>query len=107
MAGRGDGGCHIVRPALQGDHGRAGLPRDDGCHAIRRWQAGRRTGSGGSIPLCDVLAATFLRAEVTLIGVEEPLASIHAPNESVDPGEIADLALTEAVFLRRYAAAGR
>jgi acetylornithine deacetylase/succinyl-diaminopimelate desuccinylase-like protein len=40
-----------------------------------------------------------------LIGVEEPLASIHAPNESVSPKEIADMALVEALFLQRYPAA--
>jgi acetylornithine deacetylase/succinyl-diaminopimelate desuccinylase-like protein len=64
-------------------------------------------GQGGSIPLCSVLTATYPRAEITLIGVEEPLASIHAPNESVDPKEIADMALTEALFLQEYAAARR
>ena len=37
------------------------------------------------------------------MGVEEPLALIHAPNESVDPDEIAAMALTEALFLQRYA----
>jgi hypothetical protein len=34
--------------------------------------------------------------------VEEPLALIHAPNESVDPSEIELLALSEALFLRNY-----
>src|SRR5918997_5649559 len=53
-------------------------------------------GQGGSIPLCGVFAATYPRAEITLVGVEEPLTAIHAPNESVDPNEIADLALAEA-----------
>ena len=38
------------------------------------------------------------------MGVEEPLALIHAPNESVDPGEIARLAVGEAFFLQGYAA---
>jgi cysteinylglycine-S-conjugate dipeptidase len=62
-------------------------------------------GQGGSIPLCNVLAATYPNAELILMGVEEPLALIHAPNESVDPAEIAAMALTEALFLQRYAAA--
>ena len=62
-------------------------------------------GQGGSIPLCNVLAGTYPDAELILMGVEEPLALIHAPNESVDPGEIAAMALTEALFLQRYAAA--
>ena len=61
-------------------------------------------GNGGSIPLCNVLADTCPGAELILMGVEEPLALIHAPNESVDPAEIAAMALTEALFLQRYAA---
>lgn len=62
-------------------------------------------GQGGSIPLCNVLTDTYPDAEIILMGVEEPLALIHAPNESVDPREISDMALTEALFLQRYAAA--
>jgi acetylornithine deacetylase/succinyl-diaminopimelate desuccinylase-like protein len=55
-------------------------------------------------PWCT-FAATYPAAEIMLIGVEEPLASIHAPNESVSPKEIADMALTEALFLQIYSAA--
>ena len=61
-------------------------------------------GDGGSIPLCTVFADTYPDAELILMGVEEPLALIHSPNESVDPTEIAAMALTEALFLQRYAA---
>ena len=39
-----------------------------------------------------------------LIGVEEPLCLIHAPNESVDPSEIRNMALVEALFLQRLGA---
>ena len=60
-------------------------------------------GQGGSIPLCNVFADTYPDAEIILMGVEEPLALIHAPNESVHPREIADLALAEALFLQRLA----
>jgi len=60
-------------------------------------------GQGGSIPLCNVLAETYPHAELILMGVEEPLALIHAPNESVDPAEIQAMALTVALFLQRYA----
>ena len=60
-------------------------------------------GQGGSIPLCNVFADTYPEAELILMGVEEPMALIHAPNESVDPGEIEAMALTEALFLQRYA----
>ena len=59
-------------------------------------------GQGGSIPLCNVLADTYPEAEIILIGVEEPLCLIHAPDESVDPTEIASMALAEALFLRHY-----
>ena len=61
-------------------------------------------GQGGSIPLCNVLEETYPDAELILMGVEEPQALIHAPNESVDPREIEAMALTEALFLERYAA---
>ncbi len=63
-------------------------------------------GQGGSIPLCNVFEETYPDAELILIGVEEPLALIHAPNESVDPTEIASMALAEALFLERYARKG-
>ncbi|MET8506258.1 dipeptidase [Streptomyces sp. NPDC004787] len=63
-----------------------------------------QSGQGGSIPLCNVLAAQFPEAEIALIGVEEPGCLIHAPNESVDPSEIEHMALAEALFLRSYAA---
>jgi len=59
-------------------------------------------GQGGSIPLCNVFAETYPDAELILMGVEEPMALIHAPNESVDPHEIAAMALTEARFLQDY-----
>ncbi|MFC7481180.1 hypothetical protein ACFQX7_15655 [Luedemannella flava] len=60
-------------------------------------------GQGGSIPLCNVFAETYPDAEIVLMGVEEPRTLMHAPNESVDPSEIAHMALAEALFLRRYA----
>ncbi|MFE6871918.1 dipeptidase [Kitasatospora sp. NPDC057692] len=60
-------------------------------------------GQGGSIPLCTVLATAFPEAEIILMGVEEPRCLIHAPNESVDPGEIEHMAHVEALFLRHYA----
>lgn len=59
-------------------------------------------GQGGSIPLCNVFADTYPGAEIILLGVEEPLALIHAPNESVDPSEIEKLAIAEAIFLRSF-----
>ncbi len=60
-------------------------------------------GQGGSIPLCNVFAETYPDAEIMLLGVEEPLCLIHAPNESVDPTEIENMAVVEATFLKEYA----
>jgi acetylornithine deacetylase/succinyl-diaminopimelate desuccinylase-like protein len=61
-------------------------------------------GQGGSIPLCNVFAETYPDAELIMMGVEEPAALIHAPNESVAPSEIQSMALAEALFLQRYPA---
>jgi cysteinylglycine-S-conjugate dipeptidase len=63
----------------------------------------RTAGHGGSIPLCTLLQAAMPRAEILLYGVEEPRCLIHAPNESVDPGEIERMALAEALLLRELA----
>jgi acetylornithine deacetylase/succinyl-diaminopimelate desuccinylase-like protein len=60
-------------------------------------------GQGGSIPLCTVFQKTFPDAEIMLLGVEEPLCLIHAPNESVAASEIEHMALVEALFLQKYA----
>jgi cysteinylglycine-S-conjugate dipeptidase len=60
-------------------------------------------GQGGSIPLCNTLAALYPEAEILLIGLSEPEAQIHAVNESVSPEELQRLSVTEALFLRNYA----
>ncbi|MER6961421.1 dipeptidase [Streptomyces sp. NPDC000618] len=61
-------------------------------------------GQGGSIPLCNTLAALYPRAEILLIGLSEPEAQIHAVDESVSPQELERLSVAEALFLRNYAA---
>jgi acetylornithine deacetylase/succinyl-diaminopimelate desuccinylase-like protein len=75
-------------------------------HALEAAFGGPTTteGQGGSIPLCNVLHATFPDAEIMLLGVEEPRCLIHAPNESVDPKEIERMAVAEALFLAGYSA---
>lgn len=62
------------------------------------------SGMGGSIPLCNTLAGLYPDAEILLIGLSEPEAQIHAVNESVSPEELERLSVTEALFLRNYAA---
>lgn len=60
-------------------------------------------GQGGSIPLCNLLQQLYPQSEIMLIGIEEPLCQIHAPDESVNPFEIEKIALALALFLRHYA----
>ncbi|KOX19501.1 MULTISPECIES: dipeptidase [unclassified Streptomyces] len=60
-------------------------------------------GLGGSIPLCSTLASLYPEAEILLIGLSEPEAQIHAPNESVSPEELERLSVAEAHFLVNYA----
>ncbi|WP_418955649.1 dipeptidase [Streptomyces tritici] len=61
------------------------------------------SGMGGSIPLCNTLAALYPEAEILLIGLSEPEAQIHAVNESVSPQELERLSIAEAHFLLNYA----
>ena len=60
-------------------------------------------GQGGSIPLCNTLASLYPLAEILLIGLSEPEARIHAPNESVSPEELRRLSIAVARFLVNYA----
>lgn len=98
--------CAIERVAV-GDPfvGSLSGPGYEAMHEAMREAYGREQtteGQGGSIPLCNVFAETFPDAEIMLMGVEEPRCLIHAPNESVDPSEIENLALSEALFLQKY-----
>lgn len=66
-----------------------------------------RAGSGGSIPLLQTLARVNPEAEFILWGAEDMAgARIHSSDESVDPTEIERMILAQALFLRRFAAAG-
>jgi acetylornithine deacetylase/succinyl-diaminopimelate desuccinylase-like protein len=64
-------------------------------------------GMGGSIPLCNTLAALYPQAEILLIGLSDPEAQIHAVNESVSPEELERMSVAEALFLVNYAASRR
>ncbi len=59
-------------------------------------------GQGGAIPLCNALQTAHPDAEILLIGVEEPASRIHAPDESVDPGELERTAIGVAGFLATF-----
>lgn len=91
----------LGNPFVAAEHG----PARDALAAAMATAYGREVtteGQGGSIPLCNVFADTYPKAEIMLIGVEEPKCLIHAPNESVDPSEIEHMALAEALFLTSY-----
>jgi cysteinylglycine-S-conjugate dipeptidase len=45
-------------------------------------------GLGGSIACLSPLARAMPKADFVLTGVEDPAANIHAPNESVELGEL-------------------
>lgn len=65
---------------------------------------GRPTGTngqGGAIPLTAALAQAHPQAAIVMLGLSEPASRMHAPDESVHPGEIEHIALGTALFMRR------
>ena len=61
-------------------------------------------GGGGSIPLVGRLREAYPDAAFVLWGAQDlDLARIHAANESVDLGEVAAIALAEALLLAELA----
>jgi acetylornithine deacetylase/succinyl-diaminopimelate desuccinylase-like protein len=62
-----------------------------------------QAGSGGSIPLLGTLAGAAPDAEFILWGAEDmALSRIHGGNESVDPKEIADLIVAQALLMQDF-----
>jgi acetylornithine deacetylase/succinyl-diaminopimelate desuccinylase-like protein len=98
-------GAHVEIRAVSLGQGFAARTDGRAYAAMRRAMRGAfgrdavTTGQGGSIPLATALAELVPAAEIMLLGVEEPASRIHAPNESVDPGELRRTALTQALFL--------
>jgi len=61
-------------------------------------------GSGGSIPLLRTLQTAAPRAEFLLWGPEDVAGSrIHSSDESVEPSEIEDMVVTQALLLQHLA----
>ncbi len=60
-------------------------------------------GAGGSIPLIDSLREAVPDAEILLFGAQDPMARIHAPNESVDLAELQRAIVAEAAFIEIFA----
>ena len=59
-------------------------------------------GAGGSIPLIDSLRSAVPDAEILLFGAQDPMARIHAPNESVDLAELERAVLAQVLFLEEF-----
>lgn len=60
-------------------------------------------GMGGAVPFVANLLEAFPDLEVLGVGAQDPLARIHAPNESIHLKELRDSIVAEAVFLAEYA----
>ena len=56
-------------------------------------------GEGGSIPLVAAFLEALPGAEMILWGAMEPRCKIHAPDESVDLGELERCVLAETLFI--------
>ena len=92
-----------------GRDGRRGLPRPDRRPGLRGGdrsdgrrlrQRGRALRRGRLDPTGGrVRRAPIPDAEMILWGAEEPMCKIHAPNESVDLGELERCTLAEALFI--------
>jgi acetylornithine deacetylase/succinyl-diaminopimelate desuccinylase-like protein len=63
-------------------------------------------GAGGAVPFVANLIAAFPDLEVLGVGAQDPLARIHAPNESIHLQELEDSIVAEAVFLAEFASRG-
>ena len=60
-------------------------------------------GSGGSIPLVPMLAETFPGIAILMWGASDERSNVHSVNESVDLGELEQMAVAEALFIRKLA----
>ncbi len=85
--------------------------------AIEAWRSGLEAawgvpavekGEGGTIPFLASFARVFPDAPLLLAGIGDPGSAIHAPNESLDLGELEKAIVAEAAALRILGAgAGR
>lgn len=86
-----------------------GFRQESGHAAIDAWRQGLETawgvppvemGEGGTIPFLASFGKVFADAPLLLSGIGDPTSANHAPNESVDLGELERAIVAEAVALR-------
>lgn len=63
-------------------------------------------GAGGSIPFIATFQELFPDAPILVVGAADPGSAFHAPNESVDVGDLERAALSEAIAFRMLAERG-
>lgn len=59
-------------------------------------------GAGGAVPFVANLIESLPQLEVLGVGAQDPLARIHAPNESIHLQELRDSIVAEALFLTEF-----
>lgn len=64
---------------------------------------GVEVGAGSSIPFIATFRQFFPDAPILVTGVDDPTAAIHAPNESVDLGDLERATLSQAIAFRLLA----
>lgn len=82
-----------------------GGPGYDAFSAAMEYAYGKpstQQGAGGAVPFVANLIESRPELEVLGVGAQDPLARIHAPNESIDLEELKDSIVAEALFLAEY-----
>ena len=64
-------------------------------------------GAGAAVPFMANLVRAFPGLEVLSVGAQDPLARIHAPDESVDLAELHNSILAQVLFLAEFATTQR
>lgn len=64
--------------------------------------ASTQQGAGGAVPFVANLIESLPQLEVLGVGAQDPLARIHAPNESIHLKELRDSIVAEALFLEEF-----
>ena len=95
-------------PPANGSAVRVGGPAYTAYNAAMEFAYGRaptEQGAGGAVPFVANLIEAFGDLEVLGVGAQDPLARIHAPNESIQLEELQESIVAEALFLLEFGAA--
>ena len=93
-------------PPANGSAVPVGGPAHDAYSAAMEFAYGTpstQQGMGGAVPFVANLLEALPQLEVLGVGAQDPLARIHAPNESIQLKELRDSMVAEALFLVEFA----